>query len=280
MKTSDYSIIVMSCDPYADIWPYFAQCWDRFWPDCPFETFLISEQKEFNHPSIGNIRIGRPVGWSEMLLTVLEKVKTPYIIYLQEDYLLKGPTNMERLIKLLSFFKENQAGYLRLLPWPKPQASISTSTEAIKLGSEEAYRTSLQAAVWDVKTLNKLLIKEESGWDFETKGNERSKNLEKDFYSVTFEGDFRTLNDYHHTIDYYATGVLRGKWMNSAIKYFRSLGITINPGKRGVLSRWDYWYYSKYSRLNKKPAAPIIWLNNRFFKGEFFNRVNNLLTRV
>ncbi len=277
MKFSDYTIVVMSCDSYSDIWPYFGKCWHCFWPNCPFETFLISEEKEFKHPSIGNIRIGRRVGWSEMLLTVLEKVNTPYIIYLQEDYLLKGPTDMERLTNLLSFFEEHQAGYLRLFPWPKPQAYDNTNSEAIQLGPDEAYRTSLQTAIWDVKTLQKLLIKEESGWDFETKGNERSKSLEENFYSVTFEGDFLTLNQHQHIIDYYATGVLRGKWMKPAVKHFRNLGITINPGKRGVLSRWDYWYYDKYTRRAIKPRLLIKWLNDGFFTSRLFQRLHNML---
>jgi len=39
------AVLVVSCDKYADLWPPFFQLFLRFWPECPFSVYLISNQK-------------------------------------------------------------------------------------------------------------------------------------------------------------------------------------------------------------------------------------------
>ena len=260
----------MSCDSYSDAWPYFTLCWDRFWADCPFDVFLISEQKSFNHPKTKNIKIGKRVGWADMLLHVLPQIKTDYIIYMQEDYLLKGKIDNDWLFGLLNIFEHQQAAYLRLLPWPNPDELLPNNSGVGIINKKSPYKTSLQAAVWDKEVLNQLTFEGESGWDFESKSVERSDKINKPFLSVYADVTYENLNNYNSPLNYFATGILNGKWMIECIRHFKNIGISINPGARGVLSRWDYFYY-QFKKNNKNVFYEK--LNQIIFKSAWFNKL-------
>ena len=267
INIKDYTIIVMSCDSYSDIWPYFAKCWDRFWPDCPFDTYLISEEKEFKHERIGNIKIGRKVGWSDMLLEALDRIQSKHIIYMQEDYLLKGETNILKLNEFIDAYEKLDAAYLRLFPWPNADERLEKFPELGMINKTTKYRTSLQCAVWDVSILKQLTLAGESGWDFEAKSVERSSQINRLFLSVNTNLKWVNMNDHHHVIDYFATAVLHGKWMREAIFTFRKIGISIDSGKRGILNRWDYWYRQKSQHPKHVFEKRMLdWLNANFFK--------------
>jgi hypothetical protein len=252
-KHTDYAILISSCDAYSDVWPYFVKCWDRFWPDCPYPAYLVSEELEFDHPTIGNIRLGHPAGWSDMLIEALAQIDSPNVIYLQEDYLLKGPTDMSELERLLRVFESERAAYLRLFPWPSADEPLPDIGDVGSIHPTSAYRTSLQAAVWDKAVLEDLLESGESGRDFEDHSPVRSADIERPFLSVYRPGiDYANMNDNAHVIDYFATAVFNRKWDRRAIAQLAALGIEIDPGRRGVHNRWDYWYFKK--RLHPNPA--------------------------
>lgn len=271
---SNYSIVIMSCDSYSDIWSPLVQTFERFWSDCPFDVYLCSETKDFNHDWIKNIKVGRRMDWGEMMLEVLKHITTPNIIYMQEDYLLKSPINNSKLFALLEDFESMNAAYLRLFPWPNPDVLMENREDLGYITKESAYRTSLQCAVWDVSVLRELSRADENGWDFEAKSIERTKKYDRPFLSVNADVDYASMNDHTHVIDYFATGVLHGKWMREAVFYFKKIGIEINPGKRGVLTRWDYWYrhQCKIESFKKKSFYSIL---NSFFKSDFIINMHN-----
>ena len=45
MSSTDCTVLLCSCDKYADLLGPFAVLWRKYWPDCPFETILVTETK-------------------------------------------------------------------------------------------------------------------------------------------------------------------------------------------------------------------------------------------
>lgn len=41
----DCTVLVASCDKYADLLHPFSILWKKYWPDCPFETVLVTESQ-------------------------------------------------------------------------------------------------------------------------------------------------------------------------------------------------------------------------------------------
>ena len=42
LVNADCTVVVCSCDKYADLLESFAVLWRKYWPDCPFETMLVT----------------------------------------------------------------------------------------------------------------------------------------------------------------------------------------------------------------------------------------------
>lgn len=260
----------MSCDSYSDIWEPMVYSLDKFWPDCPFPTYLCSETKNFEHPRIGNIQVYQRMGWSEMLISVLRQLSSKNVIYLQEDYILKGKTDTGGLIDLLEYYEKNNAAYLRLIPYPPPREIIDEKLNVGKLEKGSQYRTSLQAAVWDRKVLLNLLDASENGWQFERNSVERSGHLDRPFYSVSLNSDEPNKNLHRYPLDYYSTAILQGKWQKEGVKLLRKAGVPIDTSTRGCLTRWDFFYYHE----QKKPDSFYLQLL-RFIDRHFFNPKSN-----
>lgn len=266
----DFPIIVMSCDSYSDIWPYFAQCFDRFWPECPFDVYLISELKNFTHPRIKNIRCEKKMRWGEMLLHVIDTLKVPNIIYLQEDYLLRSLVDNKALDRLLEIFNEEAAAYLRLLPWPPPKHNHPKYENIGILLENEDYRTSLQAAIWKTEVLEKVVKPEDDG-SYELKSIDRAKKINNVFLSLKSNGISPDINhDGTYPLNYYATSVFQGKWLKEALKIYQQLGINIDTSSRGVMTRLDF------ALLHNKNAPNS--LKYRFLK--FLKLVENIFPRT
>lgn len=261
----DYPIIIMSCDSYSDVWEPMVYSIEKYWPDCPFPIYMCSEEKAFEHLTIKSLKVGRKMGWSEMLIEVLKKLDTPNVIYLQEDYILKGTCDTSAIEKILAFYQQQNASYLRLIPFPSPDAIINEELNIGVLKKGSQYRTSLQAAVWNREILLSLLDPSENGWQFERDSVARSNQINQPFYSLGVNSDEPNKNLHQYPLNYYSTAILQGKWQKEGVKMLRKAGIPIDTAKRGCLTRWDFYYYHQQKNPHSAYLKLLKWLDRTFF---------------
>lgn len=263
MEEKDISIIVMSCDGYSDIWEPFATCWMKFWPKCPYPVYLISENKPFRHDKIQNIMTEKRMSWGEMILFVINKIKTPYLLYLQEDYLLRSPVDEQNLKNYFQIFDKTDAAYLRILPWPGPDEPHPHYPEVGLLKPESKYRTSLQASLWDKSILKSIVDSRDDG-RFETWSIERAKDITRPFLCIPRNGINQDINhDGPYPLNYYATSVFQGKWLKEAIRLYENLGIHIDTSHRGVMNRIDFLEYHERKNGTKHLKYRLIKLTQK-----------------
>lgn len=214
-----------------------------------------------------------------MLIETLPRITQNHIIYLQDDYLLKGATDSQGLAEMLEAFSALDADYLRLFPWPTAASPLSDYPGIGPVNVDEPYRTSLQAAVWRKTVLEKLLQPGESGHQFEERSPGRAAVEHYRFFSV-YDPDvsFGTMNERRYVIDYYATAIFQGKWLGDALRTLGDNGISIDPSPRGILNRWDYWYFTKSQGAPVGARAGLLRLVDRWvFKQA---PINSFLTQV
>lgn len=255
----------MSCDSYHDVWHPMTFSIDKFWPDCPFPLYLCSENKEFKHSKIKNLRTGRPMGWSKMLINILKQLDTPNVIYLQEDYILKGKIDTNSILELLEFYEKENAAYLRLIPFPRPDRIVNKHLNVGIIDKMSSYRTSLQAAVWDRKVLLSLLDENENGWEFERNSVKRSSEEDRNFFSVDINSQLPNKNHHKYPLDYYSTAILQGKWQKEGVKILSRAGIPIDTTLRGTLSRWDFYLYHQKKGASSTKLKILNWLDRNIF---------------
>jgi len=218
-------VIISSCDAYQDAWEAFFALFFRYWPDCRFPLYLITNDSSYPDDRVISIKLGEDQGWASNMRRVLAGVDSDYLIYMQEDYFLCRPVDNERIISLLHYAISEKAACLRLYPSPAPDKPYSDNPEVGKIALEAPYRVSLQAAIWNKHILNDLIVDGESSWEMEIKGTVRSRSITTPFLSVK---DLQNpALPYIHR-----TAIFKGRWTKKAIELCHREGIQVDFSKR------------------------------------------------
>lgn len=255
-KNKECFILIPSCDNYEDAWQPFFGFFFKYWPDCPFPVYLLTETKKFPDERVETINLGQDFGWANNVTKALNMVEMPYFMYFLEDVFLTKPVDTQRILNLLELAKKESAACLRLFPEPGPDMPYKDYKEvgAIKPGAP--YRVSTMTAIWDKKAFMDLMVEGESAWAMELEGTKRSASMDRPFLSVP-------VNDY--AINYWATAIKKGRWFYDAIQLCKKEGIPVDTSHRPVetyyesiwekLSRSRYlgWPFRKIKYLTAKP---------------------------
>jgi hypothetical protein len=106
-------VLVSSCDAYSDAWPPFFALLNRYWPDCPFPIYLISNHQPGKFDGVTSITLGQDRHWASNMLQVLDQLPFEQFLYFQEDYFLQRPVCTSTVFNVLKFAEETGAGFIR-----------------------------------------------------------------------------------------------------------------------------------------------------------------------
>jgi hypothetical protein len=178
----------------------------------------------YRHPKVNSFCLGEDKNWSLNIKKVITLLPTRYVLYLQEDYFFTAAVDTKKILDLFGLMKRRGAGYMRLCP--RPQASCGLPGVDIAGIAEpgSAYRTSLQAAIWEKDLLGKLLVEGESAWDFEYAGSVRSSQLKDEFLVTSDKSPW--------PLPYFSTGIMQGKWARGGIALIRKENLTVYSLRR------------------------------------------------
>jgi len=236
MKNESAVLLISSCDAYEDLWGPFFTFLFRYWPDCPFPFHLITNHLSHPDPRVNTITVGDDKGWATNTRNALETLNSSYIIYFQEDFFLDTRVNNNRILNLLDYAIERNAGYLRLYPSPGPDIVCADNPIVGEIVKGSKYRTGLQAAIWNREVLLSLLKDGEDGWLMEVAGSIRSNNLDMPFLSMTRNPISNEIDD--PPLSYFCTAVLKGRWMRAAVDFCEKEGVPIDLTRRPVDTLW------------------------------------------
>ena len=176
IKNPDCTVLVCSCDKYADLLRPFSDLWRKFWPDCPFDVALVTETTPSTHLCFNRVIACGPGGnWCSRLVMALGQIKTPYVLMLCDDYYLAKPVDTALMLERLSQIKNCDAANLRMIPNPVPKANNSTpfghGTDLLRYKANTAYCIATQSGFWNREFLLALAKGKSSIWEFERYGS-------------------------------------------------------------------------------------------------------------
>jgi len=237
------AVLVVSCDKYSDLWePFFTLFW-RFWPDCPFNVYLLSNNIDPAMPRVKSLLIGDDISWSDNLRKSLLQLEEEYVFLFIEDLFLYDFVDTDEVLGVIGNAIDNEANYIRLNALPMPDKKFNEKIGIISKGT--IYRSSVVSAVWKKSALLDLLKQGESAWDFEIFGSVRSDKY--DGFYATWGNELPVIN-----------GVIKGKWRRCAVKKCRSLGFEVDLNKRLIMTRIEATAFSlkqlRTTLLNLLPA--------------------------
>ena len=217
----EVTVLVNSCDRYSDLWEPFARLWRKYWPDCPFETVLVTETDLGQGGFDRTVACGVGLNWCEMLALALGTIATPYVIMLMNDYYLIGPVDTSGVLSRLGQIKQFNAASLRLNPLP-PGRIPWRDTDLLEMPKNVAYCVTCQTSIWNRDFLLGLAKRNKSAWEFERYGSFEVGDEPRPLL-VTPTKEFPFIDAVH-----------KGYWENFGVKCLADNGIEYDFSKRGL----------------------------------------------
>ena len=218
----DCTILVCSCDKYADLQQSFIRLFRKFWPDCPFEVVLVTETDLHVEGFNGVIACGGGTNWASRLVMALGQVKTPQVMMLCDDYFLAAPVDTASLLGRLDEMRQVKAVNLRLIPNPKN--GLPRGNGLMEYPKNTAYCIATQAGFWDREFLRRLARGKSSIWEFERYG------------SFEVGGELRPILATVKKEFPFVDAVHKGCWEKFGLEVCRANGIAVDLSKRGLPS--------------------------------------------
>jgi hypothetical protein len=163
-----------------------------------------------------------------MLYKSVEKLEEDYILLTFDDLFLFKKIDTNDIKSLINYAIDNDINYFQLY------SSNSTYTQItdkiVSKNKNSKYRNATVWSLWKKEVLLNLLDREENAWEFEDKGSVRSNKYDK-FYCVNYAAMP------------YINGVVKGKWVPSAVKKLESLNIKIDIENRKVMNFKEHLKY-------------------------------------
>jgi len=179
MFRDKFTILIGTCDKYQFLWDNFVTIFNRYWAhDIDVEKYFISETIKpefdgFNAFTPGN------VSYSDCLRYALNRVNTPYVLWLQDDYFLRKTLTKTQFI---GYFEMIEAYNVDCL-FPNRGTEKDTwwgkfdiiSSNYAQMQQYSDYTISMQACIWNVDFFKSCLIDNghETPWQFELDGTKR-----------------------------------------------------------------------------------------------------------
>src|SRR3990170_7152263 len=227
-NTDNVAVLVVSCDHYADLWLPFFHLFKRFWPDCPYSVYLLTNEKDFQFPDVSVIRTGINVSWSDNLKMGLQHIREKYILMIIDDLFLLKPVDTAMVIKICNTFVLLDGNYLRLNPTVRADKKFNKYFGEVSKGA--IYRASTVLSLWKKCILAELLRPGESAWHFEIYGTNRSD---------AYDGFYATWEEWLSVINC----VIKGKWRNKAFRKIRAFYPGVDLQNRKTMSYSDQFYF-------------------------------------
>jgi len=224
-----FTLIVMSCDKYSDLWEPFVKCFEHYWPDCPAPVYLVTETQECKNKFFTKtIMCGSDTEWTDRLDYALTQIETDFLIMLCDDYLLCDRVDNNVIQALLDIAKRYDAGNLRMVPSPPPTKIISQKDGIGEYAKSTQYRIATQAGIWRKDYLMQFSNMHTSIWGFERLGSAMSNNFSQPILCV--------LRHIFPFVD----AVHKGKWERPGVSLCERNNIIIDLERRDVMSEKDY----------------------------------------
>ncbi len=264
MLKGDVTILVNTSDGFEDCWFPFFKIFKENWKECPFPILLNTEFKEFKYEGLDVISSkvhegieNRRLTWSECLIRGLNQIKSPLILYLQEDYFLTSAIEEEKLLGYIKLMQVNpQIRHIGLTNFgSRGPFSDSGFLGLKKIGQKNSYRVSTQAGLWRRETLLSLIEPYESGWMFEIFGTKRSARKKELFLTVD-------PNRSEGIFSYIFTGIIKGKWHTDVPELFGKYDLYPDFNKRGFINSKNNYFQEKYLLYSKMILDPALLLKS------------------
>lgn len=270
IQKNSVSMLVLSCDAYSDLWDDFFNLRDKFWPDCEYKWYVVTESKSYERKDVEVIKCGKEMDWAGRFRYAVQTVATPYIGLYLEDFFIKAPIDNNRIKGLVAFMHNNSVDYIDLgnvfhHKINQPEKKYF-SDHLVIIDKHLRYGIDTAASLWDSNyLLEKLGSGDYNAWKFEKDRCDEAAT-EDGYNGLLLADDRLSFNVSEIPV------VVQGKFYPPVIKDFRRRGYEIDTSKRKVMSPWEEFKYDFKRKVSHFPYfhKQLKWIGSHFFGYKFF----------
>src|SRR6476469_9444392 len=224
---SSVAIVVSSCDAFFDAWRPFVFFFRKYWSDCPFPVYLITNRLQVRSNLIKAISVGPDKNWASNMIAALGSIQHRYILYLQEDYFLNGPVRSDQLAEDFAYAFDNDVASFCFYARSQREPNFEPLNDRFGVVPRDSDgRTRLQVTLWKKEVLLNTMRPGESAWNMEARASERTRDL----LALSY------LQRRDAPIPYLMSAIVRGLWMPKAQALCEQAGVKIHPRFRSIHS--------------------------------------------
>lgn len=269
MQSDKLVILVLSCDAYGDLWQDFFNLRDKFWQDCPYKWYLVTETKEFHHPNVEIIRCGKNLNWAGRLRYAIETIDSQYYGLFLDDFFISERIDNKIIESTLSIMESNKATFLNMSDVFNNIVSLKEKVYCAKhliiIPKSLPYGVSTEAAIWEKEyLLSKIGSGDYSAWQFEIdRVNEAKSAKGIDGFNLCDE-----RMPFHVSVE---PVVIQGKVYPIAKKYFKKIGYNFLTKRKSMTFKQVFLYRLKMRMSKIKLGKNILkWFATKFLGMKFF----------
>lgn len=238
MDMDDISILIVGFDGYKDVWDRQIFLLNRYWKERP-KTYLADSVLNPNYDGVEIINAGAGSEWSRKVQIALERINTPYVLLLLEDFFVTDYVDNRIIESIIRMIKKDRIKYYQLLVqlinprWEKGKAYKRHKYLKI-IPNQKKYGINLQAAIWERDFLKRTVGSGNyNAWEFEINQLKKS-NINQG--KIEFLIDVRNVLNITHA-------VVQSKYLRAAKRKLRKIGLNISEKERTQLNRVDNFKY-------------------------------------
>ena len=173
MKTDNrLAILVLTCDAYSDLWDDFFNLRDKYWTDCPYKWYLVTELKDYDRKNVEVIKCGKELNWAGRFRMAVQTVNFEYIGVYLEDYFIKSTIDNNRIERYLNLMATDDVKFLNLGDVFHHIIDLKGkeyyATHLIRIPKHLRYGIDTAAAIWNKEYLLEILGEGDyTAWQFE-----------------------------------------------------------------------------------------------------------------
>lgn len=256
-------ILICSCDFYKDCWRPIIYSFEKYWNDCLYTKYIISNHVSEELPDTVFIKVGDHKGWGSDTLNAISKINCEYLIYFQEDYFLSKFVDNSAIVSHVNYCVKNGVDYLKI-------SNDTMFRDNYRIGKTDyclnnptiRYSIDTAVAIWKKDLLMKLAIPGFTGWDFERKIIPYIKNNNIELKSEILHSSVMSKKGISLIS---GNAIQRGMWTKSGVKFLKENGFNDLTKKRKHVGK-IYTFISFISPKNRYLRIPF-WMVLKLLRG-------------
>lgn len=243
MSERNMAIAVIGFDGYNDIWKDFFTLFHKYWPGCPYKIYLINNELDYKVKGVTTLHAGADAEWSRKVQMALEWIEEDYICLLLEDFYLGKEVQTRVVAQALKLMEKDKLKYYKLHTFTPFRTEHYKGYKHLYVIPENMdYGISLLAGIWEKGFLREKVGTENyNAWKFECNRLAEEKGKTNTPLKGCVYDERNILNIVH--------GVVQGKYLPEAVRYFARRGYALNQSRRRMLNPWEN-FIDKCKRFN------------------------------